>query len=149
MTTSSEHKSESRALDVKRIGVAVVKQGESLLVGIRGAGQVLAGLHEFPGGKCEPGESGEDCTIRECLEETGQVVEILDAIYHTRHDYPHGTVEIEFFLCRLLSPGKAPLLGNFTWVPIRDLPQLKFPEANIPVLKILYEQHLQETLRGQ
>ncbi|WP_437192944.1 (deoxy)nucleoside triphosphate pyrophosphohydrolase [Planctomicrobium sp. SH527] len=142
MTTSSEHHSESRATDVKRIGVAVVKRGEYLLIGVRGAGQVLAGLHEFPGGKCEPGESGEECAIRECQEETGQVIEIIDPLYQTRHSYPHGIVEIEFFLCRVIEPGKTPLLGNFTWVPIRDLPQLTFPEANIPVLKQLYEQHM-------
>ena len=34
-------------------------------------GTVYAGYWEFPGGKCEPGESPAAATARECLEETG------------------------------------------------------------------------------
>ena len=50
---------------VKKIGIAIVEFANRYLVGTRQAGQDLSGLAEFPGGKCELGESPEDCAARE------------------------------------------------------------------------------------
>ena len=52
--------------DIKRIGIAVVEHAGRYLVGIRGPDVPLAGYAEFPGGKCLPNESPEDCAVREC-----------------------------------------------------------------------------------
>ncbi|SFJ20675.1 (deoxy)nucleoside triphosphate pyrophosphohydrolase [Planctomicrobium piriforme] len=120
-----------------RIGIAVVERDGCILVGIRGPDQVLPGLHEFPGGKCHPGETPEDCTARECLEETGLSIEIVDLLYQTSHDYPHGRVELHFFHCRVRDDRGGPLLGNFTWVQTSQLDALQFPEANRPVVEKL------------
>jgi 8-oxo-dGTP pyrophosphatase MutT (NUDIX family) len=52
----------------------------------------------IPGGKLEPGESLQDCAVRECLEETGHHVEIhrLLGVYsepsHQSHTYPDGVL---------------------------------------------------------
>lgn len=124
-------------METKRIGIAVVLQNDQVLVGIRDKTQVLAGLHEFPGGKCEADESPEACTIRECREETGLEVSIRRPLFQTLHDYPHGRVELFFFECTPSDSSETPLLGNFQWVSRADLTEMTFPEANRPVVQLL------------
>lgn len=113
------------------IGVALVASGERVLVGTRGPEGPLAGLAEFPGGKCEPGESPAECAVRECREETGLEVEVVELLAETVWQYPHGTVHLHFFLCRPVpSAGTADRPGGFCWRPLSELPSLPFPAAN-------------------
>ena len=114
------------------IGVAVVEQGGSYLVGARPEGVPLAGYAEFPGGKCEPGETPEACAVRECFEEAGLGVEPVRLLERRTWDYTHGTVELWFVLCRPV--GDAGPKEPFRWVPRADLAGLRFPEANAAVL---------------
>lgn len=121
---------------VKRIGIAVVRQGERVLVGVRPHESVLGGLHEFPGGKCRHEESPAACALRECQEETNLRVEVLELLMHRRHTYPHGTVDLSFYLCQPVEPSAVPA-PPFEWVPIAELPQFTFPEANREVVEQL------------
>src|SRR5262244_3201578 len=50
---------------------ALVDADGRVLICQRPEGKQLAGLWEFPGGKVEPGETPEDCLIRELEEELG------------------------------------------------------------------------------
>ena len=59
-----------------RVVAAVVARGDALLVCQRPPHKRHGGLWEFPGGKCEPGESDGDAVRRELREELG--VEVLD-----------------------------------------------------------------------
>ena len=54
-----------------RVIAAVVARGEQLLVCQRPLHKRHGGLWEFPGGKCEPGESDADAARRELDEELG------------------------------------------------------------------------------
>jgi len=54
-----------------RVVAAVVADGERLLVCRRPAHKRHGGLWEFPGGKCEPGESDAEAAARELREELG------------------------------------------------------------------------------
>ena len=49
-----------------RIGIAVVESAGQVLVGLRPEGVPLAGMAEFPGGKCEQDETPRSCAVREC-----------------------------------------------------------------------------------
>ncbi len=51
-----------------RVIAAVIRRGPELLVCRRPAHKRHGGLWEFPGGKCEPGESDADTARRELLE---------------------------------------------------------------------------------
>ena len=64
---------------VIRVIAAVVSRGDELLVCQRPLEKRHGGLWEFPGGKCEPGESDADAARRELHEELGvDVIEVGD-----------------------------------------------------------------------
>jgi 8-oxo-dGTP diphosphatase len=122
----------------ERVAIAVVEHAGEYLVGTRRPDQPLAGRSEFPGGRCLPGEEGSACAVRECYEETGLAAAAVRKLCECRHAYPHGTLELEFWLCRLAAdeePSRA--TGAFGWVPSESLQSLDFPEANRTVLEIL------------
>ena len=56
---------------MKRIAAAILRRNDKILICRRGPGGSCGYLWEFPGGKIEPGETGEDCAVRECREELG------------------------------------------------------------------------------
>jgi 8-oxo-dGTP diphosphatase len=117
-----------------RIAVAIVEDQGRFLIGQRPTDATLAGHWEFPGGKIEPGETAEQAARRECLEETGVAVEVLEQISLIEHAYPHGQVELYFFACR---PLKLPLAlpQRFRWAPRTELANYEFPPANAGVLQ--------------
>jgi 8-oxo-dGTP diphosphatase len=60
-----------------RVVAAVVSRGDTLLVCQRPLDKRHGGLWEFPGGKCEPGESDLDAVRRELHEELAVDVETV------------------------------------------------------------------------
>ena len=117
------------------VGIGLIRRGDRYLVRRRPEGTVYAGYWEFPGGKCEPGESPAEATARECREETGLevVVERLRRIIE--HRYPHGHVRLHFFDCRPADAHAEPGDGSgCRWVRAVELKALRFPEANEPIL---------------
>lgn len=117
------------------IAVAVVQRDGQFLVGRRPAGVPLAGFAEFPGGKVKAGEAADEAAARECLEETGIEVEVMDLLATVEHEYPHGMLCLYFFSCRVAR--KATPCGTFRWVSPEELLQLEFPPANRKVLERL------------
>jgi mutator protein MutT len=98
----------------------------------------LGGLWEFPGGKCEPGESDEQTLIRELREELGVEVEVGRLIDSVTHRYPAKTVCIRFHRCTLVAGEPAPLgCHDLRWVTRSDLSAHQFPEADTHLLQQL------------
>lgn len=120
------------------IGVAVVLCDNRCLVGTRSDGVPLAGLCEFPGGKCLADESPRDAAVRECREETGLEVEAVGLLGQTTHGYDHGSVDLQFWHCRPRPDaiGRAPL-GGFHWIGVGQLDADRFPAANAAVIEEL------------
>ncbi|WP_460525170.1 NUDIX domain-containing protein [Flindersiella endophytica] len=61
------------------VGAVIVRAGKTLAARRIGPAE-LAGRWEFPGGKVEPGEAEADALIRECDEELGVTIDVLDRI---------------------------------------------------------------------
>ena len=121
-----------------RVGIGLVRRGDRFLIRQRLAGTAMAGFWEFPGGKCEPGESLEEATRRECREELGFEVVLKGLREVIRHCYPHAWVEMFYFDGEPLEAGAEPSPGSgFRWVEASALGSLVFPEANEPILLAL------------
>ena len=125
-------------MDAQQIGIAIVEHNDRYLVGTRATDQELAGHAEFPGGKCEPGETPSSCAARECLEETGLAVEPFEMLDQVRFKYPHATVDLHFWICRLTSEHDQPENG-FAWLTLGELQSLNFPAANASIPAKLQE----------
>jgi mutator protein MutT len=120
-----------------RIGIAIVRRNEQFLVGKRDKDAVLGGLSEFPGGKCEVDEAPTDCAVRECFEETGLRVQVVEELPVRCHEYAHGSLELHFFICALAAGENQQPIGSFRWVERSELGGLNFPEANAEIVSSL------------
>ena len=112
-----------------RVGIGVIARDGRYLIRRRPEGSSMAGYWEFPGGKCEPSESPEAATARECLEEIGAEVCLGRMIRRVVHRYPHGLVELSYYEGTLAADEPAADSG-FLWVEGPRLADYRFPEAN-------------------
>ena len=113
------------------VAIALVWDGERLLVTRRPAGTHLEGHWEFPGGKLEPDETPEACAVREVLEEVGLRVAARARRTTIEHSYRERSVLLHPIDCTLLG-GELRLLevSDARWLLPPELVTLSFPEAN-------------------
>ena len=132
----------TRALAGKPIDVAagLVFRQQKLLITQRPSGKHLAGLWEFPGGKCEPDETFEECVVRELNEELCIEVEVVKFFEEVTHDYIDRIIRLKFFLC-LLVKGEPQMVGcsAFKWATKENLVKHAFPPADEKLLRRLVD----------
>lgn len=127
---------------MKRIDVAaaVIRQNGQTLICSRPKNSSLGDFMEFPGGKCEPDESPEDCIVREIREELGAAIIPLDRIHTLEHLYPDKFVRVIFLRCMILpdSPDLRPLDNQeIKWVPTGNLHKENLLPADLPLAELL------------
>ena len=91
------------------VTAAVIERDGRFLVTRRPRGVHLEGLWEFPGGKCEEGETHVASLEREIAEELNTSVLVDREVFTVTHTYPDRVVELHFFECRLTGPPHAVL----------------------------------------
>jgi mutator protein MutT len=116
---------------------AVIERDGRFLVTRRLARTHLAGFWEFPGGKCEPGESHEGCLRRELAEELGVDAAVGAEIMTTEHAYPDRTVRLHFRRCQIAGEPEARLGQQVQWVERAALTTLAFPDADRELIQLL------------
>lgn len=102
----------------------MVRRDDTLLVCQRPQHKQHGGLWEFPGGKCEPGESDHDAIVRELHEELGVSAVATGAPEFVGHD-PGGVYEIVFIPAEITGTPTAhehEALGWFTPPVLRQMP---------------------------
>jgi 8-oxo-dGTP diphosphatase len=109
---------------------AVIKRNGRWLLARRLEGTHLAGLWEFPGGKCEPGEPHTACLQRELLEELGVESTVGAELIVSEFRYADRTVRLHFRECSIFGEPR-PLLGQeLRWATREELRTLRLPEAD-------------------
>jgi 8-oxo-dGTP diphosphatase len=116
---------------------AIIERDGRFLITRRQKGAHLEGFWEFPGGKCETGETLAACLAREMREELDAEVSIGEEVLTTNHVYPLQTVELHFLTCELIGE-PAPQLGQqMLWAARADLCRLQFPPADLELIRML------------
>lgn len=124
-----------------RVAACVIERDGRFLITKRLKHSHLGHLWEFPGGKIEPGETVEDCAIRECKEEIDVDVKPLRLLQELHHDYPEVSVHLYFVLCDFVGgEPKAVYCADWKWVRPEELGQFEFPEADKRIIESLMEQ---------
>lgn len=119
------------------VTAAVIERDGAFLVTRRPSGVHLEGYWEFPGGKCEPGESHAESLAREIAEELATGVDVGAEVFSVTHAYPDREIELHFFECRLIGEPR-PLLGQeMRWVERKNLAALRFPPADDDLIRRL------------
>jgi len=119
------------------VTAAVIERDGRLLVTRRLKGTHLEDHWEFPGGKCDPGETLQACLVRELWEELAVDAIIGDEILSTSHDYPERRVELHFFDATLLGEPDPQLGQEMQWIRREDLRSLKLPPADDELVSLL------------
>jgi mutator protein MutT len=101
----------------------------------------MPGRWEFPGGKCEPGESPEDAAKRETLEEIGLPIALRRLRRVIEYRYPHGHVALHYFDASLADEAHDPdPARGYSWASPTCLLALDFPEANNAIVAELAQE---------
>ncbi len=123
------------------IVVAVVRDGERLLVARRPVAAPLGGYDEFPGGKREGDETLEATCVREVLEETGLAIAVDKLLAVSWFEGDGGRLALSFFQCHPLGATEpneeARTQRQARWILRSELAQLNFPPANQKVIELL------------
>jgi 8-oxo-dGTP diphosphatase len=119
------------------VTAAIIQRDGRYLVTRRQPGAHLAGVWEFPGGKCDDGEPLTSCMARELDEELGIRANVGSEIFTITHDYPDRRIELHFFECQT-ADDPSPLLGQeMRWVAREELQGLEFPPADAELIQML------------
>ncbi len=119
------------------VTAAVIERDGCFLVTRRQKGVHLEGCWEFPGGKCDAGESLAACLARELREELDVDARVGVEVFTTTHIYPERRVELHFLQCELQGEPR-PLIGQeMRWVPRAELGSFEFPPADAQLIEIL------------
>ena len=121
---------------------ALVDTDGRVLLAQRPEGKQLAGLWEFPGGKVEPGETPEQCLIRELQEEIGIETDIpcLAPLTFASHSYDDFHLLMPLFICRRFRGIAQPREGQaLKWVRPKQMRDYPMPPADAPLIQFLID----------
>lgn len=129
----------SRALPHYDVVAAVTRREDGrILVAQRPREAMLGGLWEFPGGKCEVGESLPDALRRELQEELAIEVDVGERIAVVPHAYTHFRITLHAFLCRLLrGEPRCLACADWRWVTVEELRTLPMAVTDRKIARVV------------
>lgn len=130
-----------------RVSAAVIRDGDKILAAERGYGE-YRGFWEFPGGKREECESGEDAIIREIKEELGVTIETDGFIATIEHDYPDFHLIMDCYYAHVVEGAiKANEHMALRWISVDEIESLEWLPADWKVLPFVREKamHLEDS----
>ncbi|MFU8832978.1 MAG: Nudix family hydrolase [Wenzhouxiangella sp.] len=121
------------------VAAAVMRNPDGrILLSQRMDGKHLGGTWEFPGGKCEPGESVHESLARELNEELGIEISASSPLLTLTHVYPEKTIRL---LIRAVDEWQGEPVGregqSLRWVSLADMQTLAMPAADRPIVRAM------------
>jgi 8-oxo-dGTP diphosphatase len=117
------------------VACAIIERDGKVLAAQRSAAMSMPLKWEFPGGKIKGGETAAKCLVRECHEELGAEISVVQPLAPTTHRYPAFTVTLYPFRCRIVT-GTITLHEHaaLAWLLPAELQTLDWAEADLPVI---------------
>lgn len=119
-----------------QVSAALIFQNGKIFAAKRGENKFpyIAHKYEFPGGKIESGESGEDAVKRELKEELDLDVKVGGLYASHTFEYPDFIVTIFLYECEMLSPFRLNEHESYAWISPRDLNEEEWAPADGEIL---------------
>ncbi len=118
-----------------RVAIGIIVDNNCVLLGRRRKETLLAGLWEFPGGKCEADESYQQALHRELHEELGISISLSSFFSRSSAAYLHGDIAREFFIVTAWDGQPHGMEGQeLAWVHTTNLSAWSLLPANIALL---------------
>ena len=119
------------------VTAAIIQQNGKILICQRPANKSCGLLWEFPGGKIEAGETGEQCVVRECQEELGVTLLVERKLTDIVHEYSDRTVHIHFYLCCIVAGVPKKKEHNaIVWIAPYEVNKYTFCPADARMIQI-------------
>lgn len=98
----------------------------------------LALKWEFPGGKLEPGETGEIAIVREIMEELSASIIVDKHLMTVEHQYDSFSLTMEAYLCTV-TDGTLEIGEHVDsrWLSLQDLYSVDWAAADIPIVDVV------------
>lgn len=133
-----------------RVTCAIIRNEENeILIVQRGEKSDHPFKWEFPGGKIHPGETEEECIIREIKEELAIDIVICKRMAGTAYDYGSKLIHLIPFICDTLA--ELPFLTEhiaFKWLDQAELGKVDFSEADAIVADEYMRNYSLEQIRN-
>jgi len=120
------------------VACAIIRQNGKILAAQRSDSMSMPLKWEFPGGKIKQNETPEDCLKRELREELGIRISVGEPRDVVTHQHPDFVVSLYPYECAIAS-GNIHLHEHaaIQWVSPKDLHQLDWTEADLPIIEQL------------
>lgn len=117
-------------MQIIKVVAAIIKDGNKVFISERGYGE-FKGKWEFPGGKIEEGETGEEAVVREIKEELRSTVKVLKFFGEINDVHGDRCFNVKFFICELVE-GNLELTEHLAskWVEPKNIIADEFMEAD-------------------
>ena len=123
-------------------GVAVIRREHEFLIAQRNPSDTFGSFWEFPGGRKNPGETFEQCVVREVKEELGVDVSVERKLMEIRRQFEERVIWLNFYLCEYRSGDPQPLdCQQVRWTDAVGLKEFRFPPANERVIDALIKEY--------
>ena len=121
-------------MKIINVVAAIIKKDNKVFITERGHGE-FKGKWEFPGGKIEPSETGEEAVVREIKEELGSTVKVLKFFGEINDVHSDRCFNVKFYICELVA-GNLELTEHLAskWVEPKDIIASDFMEADKEIL---------------
>lgn len=97
----------------------------------------VAHKYEFPGGKLEEGESGEEAVKRELKEELDLEVSVGGLYACHTHEYPDFIITLSLYECEALSEFVLKEHESYAWIAPQELDEAQWAPADADILGTL------------